>query len=179
MDATLGSLRNRAVDLRTTVGELREAAAGMADGLTSVQWPVMLDKYDGLCRIFYQFTDDVERAISEIGLNCLIIQPATMPAGVDLESTLDSIPDLLRTKLDPEIEEEHAALVSSSERNESKEEINRRARMFNDYVEDIELKIADWRDTFIAGKEPPLKPVVPSADDDAIIRIIEFGDGLQ
>lgn len=176
IDAALVNLRARALDLHARLAELRDAAAMLRDGVgmgRNEAWPTFLNKYDTLAKLFYQLTEELDRSLTEVGLENFVAQPKS----VTTDPTL--VPELLRTKLEPEIERDFENLQKDHATDTSDKDVAVRISSFNAFIEAALDQFQDLRDDLAKPRpqEPPGKIVPPAAD--AILDAITSGAGLR
>lgn len=112
-DNALANLRARALDLHARLLELRDAVLMLRDGVgpaRNAPWREFLSKYQTLAKLFNQLTDELERAVYEVGFQNFVLQPRGVAEDPDL------VPNMLRTKLEPDIEKDIAGLQAEFER---------------------------------------------------------------
>lgn len=112
-DNALANLRARAFDIHARLLELRDAVLMLRDGVgpaRNAPWRDFLSKYETLAKLFSQLTDELERAVYEVGFQSLVLQPCGVAEDPDL------VPNMLRTKLEPDVEKDIADLQAEYER---------------------------------------------------------------
>lgn len=140
--------------------------------------PTFLSKYDALSKLFFQLTEELDRAVTDMGVENYVIQPkgvATDPG---------TVPDLLRTKLEPEIERDVDTLAQQyrddvGENNATPEQIAKRISTFNSFVQQTVEQIQDLKEDLVTPQIPEQKPKRPPPAADAILAAIATGAGLK
>lgn len=171
IDASLGLVRKRALELHTGLRELQDQAAQLRDGVgpqRGSDWRKFLEQYDTLSIRLQQLTQELERAMT-VGLHHFV----TIPLGVTDDPTL--LPDLLRTRLEANVEREFENLGKRYEGGD----VGQRIANFNDFVlaeiegyDENRLRLMEAR-----GKKETLP--VPSTNADAVLAAVVNGTGLR
>lgn len=180
VDSALVNLRSRGVEIFIRLQELRDAASMMKDGVgqgRSATWTTFLEKFDTLSKLYSQLTDELDRALTVAGLQSLLAVPLANPGyGVQ-------VPDLLRTKLDQDIEREFLELekggLELKQGGKSVGPAQVRVAEFNDFVDTALDQFQELRDGFAVARpsETARPPTPPSA---AIpLAAITNGTGLK
>lgn len=180
VDSALVNLRARGLDIYARLDELRDAACMLRDGVgqgRSATWPHFMDKYDTISKLYTQLTDELDRALTDAGLQSFV----ALPKNHTEDPT--QLPDLLRTKLDQDIEREFQELEKSGleMRRAGKGFGSAQARVaaFNDLVDSALDEFQELRDSMATPRpsEIPRPQTPPSA---AIpLAAITNGTGLR
>lgn len=179
VDTALVSLRSRALDIHRRLIELRDSVTMLRDGVgpgRAAAWPSFLEKYDVLSKIFSQLTDELDRAFTDAGLDSFV----ALPRAVTDDPAV--LPELLRTKLDPDVEREYQDLqkgYNPDKQDANTPPINVRIETFNDFIESALEEFQELRDKMAEPRprEPQPPPNLPSAD--VVLAAITNGTGLK
>jgi len=176
VDAALVNLRSRALDLHARLLELRDAAAMMRDGVgmgRNEAWPTFLNKYDALSKLFYQLTEELERSLTEVGLENFVAQPKAIVGDPAF------VPELLRTKLEPEVERDLEMLQKEYAADGNDQSVAVRISSFNGFIESAVDHFQDLRDVLAKPRpaEAPVRTAPPASD--AILAAIATGAALR
>ena len=124
-------------------------------------------------------TEELDRAVMEAGLQNFLLQPC----GLSEDSSL--VPDLLRTRVEPEVERDLQKLKEQytenvgGKSNVSRENIAKRIVAFNAFVDDTVEQFQDLRETLttqVAADASP-KRSAPAAED--VLKALSHGEGLR
>jgi hypothetical protein len=105
--SVLANLRARTLDLHARLLELRDAVAMLRDGVgpaRNAPWSVFLAKYETLAKLFFQLTEELDRAVVDVGFQNFLVLPRGVAEDADL------VPNMLRTRLEPDVEKDMLAL---------------------------------------------------------------------
>lgn len=189
-DMALANLRARALDLHARLLELRDSISMLRDGVgpaRNAPWAAFLAKYETLAKLFSQLTEELDRAVVEVGFQNYILQPRAVAEDPDL------IPNMLRTKLEPEVERDvmdlqaeyardaggDAAAESGPAAEAAAEALEMRVSMFNAFVSGAVERFDDARDRILNEPRPveaELPRITPAAH--ALLQSLNSGAAL-
>jgi hypothetical protein len=188
-DTALATLRARALDLHARLLELRDAVSMLRDGVgpaRNAPWAAFLAKYETLAKLFTQLTEELDRAVVEVGFQNYLLQPRTVAEDPDL------IPNMLRTRLDPDVEKDVMTLQTEYARETEKEggegggaveaaadALEKRIAMFNAFLAGAVERFDDARVRILnepRPAEPELPPISPAAQ--ALLASLNTGAPL-
>lgn len=174
----LANLRARALDLQARLLELSDAVAMLRDGVGAFRnapWSAFLAKYETLAKLFMQLTEELDRAVINAGFQSYILRPRAAAEDPDL------VPNMLRTRLEPEVEADLMELQAEYEREaagaldvgagslgtvegerKAAEVLKRRVEQFNFFIEGALERYDDARDIDLSDPRPP-EPPAPTA----------------
>jgi hypothetical protein len=121
-----------------------------------------LSKYQTLSKLFFQLTDELDRAVTEVGFQNFLLQPRALSEDPDL------VPSLLRTRLEPEVERDLEELQAQCAADMGggggapppEADIERRILLFNAYVSGALERYEELRDEVLEAPPPPATPQV-------------------
>ena len=159
LDSALVNLRARTLDLHERLAELREALIMLRDGVGPgrlASWPTFLSKFDTLSKLYSQLTKELDRAVREADLVNFVLEPHGIAEDVNL------VPDLLRTKLMPEMEKELEEMDEEWKKERERdavgsrvngERIDKRIGEFNAFIGLALERFAELREELAPQKE--------------------------
>lgn len=106
IDSTLANIRTKAGDLHARLEELRDGVGQLRDGIGPRRhetWYTFLKRFNTVKKSTSALTEELDRALTE-GLDNF----ATVPAALTMDSP--RLPELLRTKLELEVDRDFQAL---------------------------------------------------------------------
>lgn len=176
VDAALVSLRARILDLHARTSELRDLSCMLRDGFgqgRNAVWPQFLDKYDTIAKLYSLVTEELDRAVVETGLENFSAIPCA------LTQDPGALPDLLRTKLEPEVERELKELQKGYEKGRNTLPIGKRIAVYNELIDGFLDEFQELRDSLAQPRpaEPP-EPQVPQ-NAEIVLQAISNGTGLR
>jgi hypothetical protein len=184
--SVLANLRARTLDLHARLLELRDAVAMLRDGVgpaRNAPWSVFLAKYETLAKLFFQLTEELDRAVVDVGFQNFLVLPRGVAEDADL------VPNMLRTRLEPDVEKDMLALqaeyvsdaagaegadVAAAESAESAAEsaaaavLEKRIAAFNAFVGGAVDRFDDARERLLREPRPaerPLPAATPRAQE--------------
>jgi hypothetical protein len=137
-----------------------------------------LSKYETLSKLFYQLTEELDRSVTEVGFQNFLLQPKGMAEDPEL------VPNLLRTKLEPEVERDLEALQKQCAdemggEQPSMEAIEKRILMFNAFVSSAMERFEDARTDLLESPRPEEpEPAPVSARAQALLTALSAGEPL-
>lgn len=170
------NLRARLLDLHARLSELRDQACMLRDGLGTGRhaiWPHFLDKYDALSKLYAQVTDELDRALLENGLDNF----NAIPCGVTEEPA--ALPDLLRTKLEPEVEREMKELQKGYEKGREGGNVTSRVASYNEFVETALEQLQETREPMRVERPVEASEMVMTANAEIVLQAMANGTGLK
>lgn len=179
VDTALVNLRSRALDIHARLVELRDSVGMLRDGVgpgRAAAWPIFLEKYDVLSKIFSQLTDELDRALTDVGLDSFV----AIPRAVTDDPTF--LPDLLRTKLDPNVEREYHELqkgYNPDKQDPNKPPVNVTIRMYNEFIDSALEDFQELRDKLAQPRPREPQPPPAPATVDGVLAAIANGTGLK
>lgn len=178
-DATILNLRIRALELHSGLCRLRDSAAMVRDGVgnkRNANWPDMLRQFDKLNKLTTQLTDELQRSTVE-GLDHF----AAIPRGVTTDGSV--LPELLRTRLDADVEREFDMLRKAFEEEggglggvDGKEG---RIADLNAFVEEAVEGVQDFREGLVRPRGGGGGGAVAGRGGDVVLAAIANGTGLR
>lgn len=180
IDNALVNIRRRLMDAFTRQAELRDLSCMLRDGVGQgrlATWEQFLEKFDALCKLYSQVTDELDRSVTEAGLQSLVALPRA------LTDDPAQLPDLLRTKLDQDVEREFQDLEKAALAEKAAATgvvpVQARVNAFNDAVESALDQFQELRERLATPRppEPQPPPTLPSAS--VVLAAITNGTGLK
>lgn len=158
--SALANMRARALDLHARLLELSDAVAMLRDGVgvfANAPWPAFLAKFETLAKLFAQLSDELDRAVVDVGFQNYLLRPRAAD---------ELVPAMLRTRLEPEVERDVAELRTEAaaegegegDAAEKIEAMKNRISMFNNFIEGALESFDDERDISLADPRPPEVP---------------------
>lgn len=134
-----------------------------------------MSKYETLSKLYHQLTEELDRAVTENGFDNFLLQPKAVTDDPEL------VPNLLRTKLEPEVENDvqdlHKLFVEDSDGSQpSPEDLERRILLFNAFIANAVETFEDRRDELLSASRPEeLQLSQSSASAQAILSALSSG----
>lgn len=184
LDSALVNLRSRTIELHDQLSELYKPLAMLRDGVgpaRTASWPTFLSKFDTLCKLYFQLTKELDRAVTDVGLANFVLEPR----GVAEDSGL--VPELLRTKLMPEMEKELEELEEECRKVEGDGggKVDEKVGEFNAFVDLALERFGELRDELApdkqknAGMDVVKAPEKPSVEQiNTVLHALDKGVGL-
>jgi hypothetical protein len=113
-----------------------------------------LVSYETLSKLFFQLTEELDRAVTDVGFQNFLLQPKALGEDPEL------VPNLLRTMLEPEVEKDvqalHAEYVADmGGSTPTSLELERRILLFNAFVSGATERYEELRDELLDLPRPP------------------------
>lgn len=145
---------------------------GLGAGRHAV-WPQFLDKYDTLSKLYAQVTDELDRALVENGLDNF----NSIPCGVTEDPA--ALPDLLRTKLEPEVEREMKELQKGYEKGREGGSVASRVESYNEFVEGALEQLQETRESMRVQRPVEAAETTMAPDAEMVLQAMANGAGLK
>lgn len=134
-----------------------------------------LNKFETLARLYHQLTEELDRAVTESGFENYLLQPKAVADDPEL------VPNLLRTKLEPDVESDLDKLNKSyiddvDGTDQSAESLESRISSFNSFVLAAVERYEDAREDLLVNPRPvESPPQMPSANAQALLTALSSG----